>query len=258
MKKVTFWISIAIFLLTLIAVISVYINSNLGPNFFLASLPYQTPVPSPVLSLQSFNENFKSFNENYWIKADYTFATNKGYEKSENISLNGGILAMKSFANSYDGAGIQSINTYSYGSFSANIECPQASGTLCTFFLYQPDSEKKSDEIDIEIYNDGSRKVDLVTYMLGQKNNYTQVILPFDPSESFHEYRIDYYQDYVSFYIDGKIIKKFTSKLPSHPMQIMSNFWWPAWMPYPDSKIPNDSYMNIDWIKYNSKKYEGK
>jgi len=215
---------------------------------------------SVKISVPLYDEQFNNFNEEYWYKNDYTFLSNRGYFFPKNIYIENSILRLHSPANNYEGAGIESKSAYGYGSYSASIKCPRATGMLCAFFLYQPNIEaldysrttQRPDELDIEIFADGSRRVEIVLYSGGQKNHFTPVTLPFDPANSFHEYQIDYYQNEVRFLADKKVLAIYNNLLPSSPLKVMSNFWWPWWMPSAPKNHP-DYYMEVDWIKYTPK-----
>jgi beta-glucanase (GH16 family) len=64
-----------------------------------------------------------------------------------------------------NGGEIMSKDLYGEGSYSARMKLPNAPSSITGFFLYQaPDY---ASEIDIEIYNDTSRRVMFSTYSGG-------------------------------------------------------------------------------------------
>jgi len=206
---------------------------------------------SGELSVPAQTQPLYAFGNSQWVKADYTFGANKGELNKNNVSQNHNTLLLMSPANTYDGAGIESVGRYSFGLFSSRIQCPKLLGAICTFFLYEDTPDKKANEIDMEIYTDGSRKIDLVVHVKGLRKYYTQLILPFDPSEDFHEYLIDYQESQINFYADSKFLARFENDIGQSAMKIVSNLWWPEWMPL-SSKAPEDRFMQIGLIQYES------
>ena len=90
------------------------------------------------------------------------------------------------------------------------------------------------------------------TFVRGNPNptNSVRMDLLFDPSVGFHDYRIEWSPGRVRFLvkedIDGgewKEMAEFTTGVPRHAMYVMSNTWWPTWLPGcpkedPDCKDP--------------------
>lgn len=193
-----------------------------------------------------FLEHFNSFDGTRWSKENHGLG--RGQMNPNNIGVSSSNLSMKCPKGTFDGAEIRSNVRYLYGTYSARIKCPSLPNTLTTIFLYQGVSGG-NDEIDIEIYNDGSRKVDFVTWVGGTKTNIYQCSISFDPSAGYHTYQIDFYPNSVKFYIDGLLKKPFSSNLPSHPMYLMANTWSPTWLTNPPPKPPTvDKYAYYDII----------
>ena len=47
--------------------------------------------------------------------------------------------------------------------------------------------------------------------------------------------------------MDGRLLHTFEEGLPSDPMRLMVNAWYPAWLP---GKEPErDGYVQVDWIQ---------
>lgn len=128
-----------------------------------------------------------------------------------------------------DGAEVMTDERYVRGEFSARLRTPAAPGSLTGFFLYEG-VPGGNDEIDLEIFNDGSRKVLLTTWIAGEVTHQTEVQLPFDPSAGMHEYTIRRTAGSVSFWVDGKRLRTWTSRLPAKPMRLALNTWWPVWL----------------------------
>ncbi|MDZ7835000.1 MAG: glycoside hydrolase family 16 protein [Alkalibacterium sp.] len=72
--------------------------------------------------------------------------------------------------------------------------------------------------------------------------------LAFDPTADFHRYRIDYYPDRVTFYIDDERMQTWEDGFPDEPMHLMVNTWFPNWL---DGTAPDkDQMLRIEWIRY--------
>lgn len=79
--------------------------------------------------------------------------------------------------------------------------------------------------------------------------NYIVANLPFDPTNGFHEYRIDFVPGNVVFYADGIILAKMnTSAVPTMPGHMILTQWSngnPLWSfgPPPDEAVITVSYV---------------
>ena len=185
-----------------------------------------------------FSDDFDSFDTNRWSKGAHNLG--RSNLDPNNVDLADGNLWIKLPANTLNGGEIASNDLYGYGFYSARIKVPHAPSSITGFFLYQPPDY--ASEIDIEIYNDSSRKMVIYnTYALG--SNHTQTMsLPFDPTDGFHEYRFDYAPRSVRFYADGQLMKTWTRTLPRNPMNLYVNAWFPAWL---DGKQPNTDAVGL-------------
>jgi len=202
-----------------------------------------------AFSAFNFLETFDKPDSNYWTVINKP-TPGYGQFRPENIIINGGLLSILYPKNTKDGGELKSVTskTNKYGTFRTKIKTPsQLPGTYSTLFLY---NETTLDEIDIEIWNDGSKKVNLTTWVNEIQKYSKSAILNFDPSAQFHEYRIDYYPDEISFWIDN--IKagstNILSEIPKSDMFIYINGWWPKWMTSAPAVI--DKYAVYDWIQY--------
>ena len=74
--------------------------------------------------------------------------------------------------------------------------------------------------------------------------------LPFDPSAGFHEYRFDWYDGRVEYYIDGQLDATLTKDVPDTPSRLLLNHWSgniPTW----GGEAPaTDAQMQVDWVYY--------
>ncbi|HOD42523.1 MAG TPA: glycoside hydrolase family 16 protein [Candidatus Wallbacteria bacterium] len=142
-------------------------------------------------------------------------------------------------AGTFDGGELESVKTFSRGRFDAFIKIPQSRQaanklkSVTGFFLFDPATE---DEITIEIFNDGSRRVWLSTFIGGgDPAGHIETVLDFDPSDGPHAYSISHEGDRVDFYADSVLIGTIsgggaTPKVPTgENMKIYFNSWFPSW-----------------------------
>ena len=169
----------------------------------------------------------KKFFDYDFLKA--THRLGRGWLYPDNIIQEDNIIKILSPANSYQGGEIRTEKYFSYGSYRVVMKTDYAPGSFAAFFLYE-DVEGVNDEIDIEIYNDGSWQIDFVTFIQDEKTNYKNRELSFDPASGFHEYRIDYFPKQILFYAGDELMATFDSQLPSAKMRVMINHWWPNWL----------------------------
>jgi hypothetical protein len=194
---------------------------------------------------------------------------------------NGGAASLVISRDSFDGAEIFSQQSFAAGRFEAVIKtpavikAPDLSGfgnqndnaaegfmlkAVTGFFLFEPVSE---DEITIEIFNDGSRRVWFSAFIGGKQSAHVESLLGFDPSADFHTYAINYSEAGAEFFIDGRSAAVFTNgagvlKTPlNDKMKIYFNSWFPSWkefQPFYLSDTPRCNYITlIKEVKYSRK-----
>ena len=161
-----------------------------------------------------------------WHAGDHPLG--RGRVSPANVVLGEPIL-LRLPGGSCDGAEIRSDGRYREGIYRIRMRTPLAPGSLSAFFLYE-DVRDGNDEIDIEIPNDGSRRVLLNTWVGGRHTNEVERLLPFDPTAGYHEYAIELREGSVRFLADGALLHELTSRLPTRPMRLLANLWWPRWM----------------------------
>ena len=170
---------------------------------------------------------------------------NRGKLLFKNVSYDKSEARIAFHAEKFDGGQIESGQTFSYGTFSIELKTCRAAKSVTGFFLYDPVNE---DEITMEIFNDGSRRLWLTSYMAsGDPLEKIEFILPFDPSETYHSYAISYREKKITFYAGGAIAGTIENsenkkKVPAgSKMKIMVNSWFPGWndfKPFSDDDRP--------------------
>ena len=72
--------------------------------------------------------------------------------------------------------------------------------------------------------------------------------LPFDPTTGFHEYRFDYSDNAVTFYVIGIEMRSWDAGIPQTSMHLMVNSWFPGWL---EGRRPKKTaFTYVDWIGY--------
>jgi endo-1,3-1,4-beta-glycanase ExoK len=192
----------------------------------------------------NFTEGFDSFDESRWTKGDHNLG--RSYLDPNNVGASNGNLEIKLPAHTLEGGEILSGDLYGYGSYAARIKVPHAPSSITGFFLYQPPDY--ASEIDIEIYNDSSRRIIFSTYADGRQTHSQTMQLPFDPTAGFHEYRFDRAPGSVKFYADGQLMKNWTTGLPGHQMKLYVNAWYPTWLE--GKSHVTDRFVLVDQIRH--------
>jgi len=194
----------------------------------------------------AFSDNFGSFDAARWTKESH--ALGRSELDPANVDVAGGKLRVKIPAGTLDGGEIRSNSLYYHGSYVARMKLPHAPSSITGFFLYRsPDYAR---EIDIELFNDSTRRIMFTTYAGGRQTNTATMRLPFDATAAYHTYAFRYGPGVVRFYVDGKVVKTFKDGVPNSSMYLYTNTWFPAWL---DGKAPtSDRYLMVDWISYSS------
>jgi beta-glucanase (GH16 family) len=184
-------------------------------------------------------DEFDPWDPGLWLPGQH--ALGRGVLQAANVSATSGILALRLPAGTYDGAEIRSRDRRGPGIYEVRMRTPLAPGSLSAFFLYEF-APRLNDEIDIEILNDGTRRVLLTTWVRGKQTNSVTLVLPFDPATAFHDYRIEYGSARVAFFADGMLLHQFKTKLPRAQLYVMANTWWPTWLagPQPAADIATE------------------
>lgn len=189
-------------------------------------------------------ENFDGLDKSIWDVSDKHLG--RSNFKSRNVSVNDGKLKINMPANTFDGGEIFTKELQKFGAFEIRMKLPLAPTSITGFFLYTaPDYFF---EVDIELHNESDGTLLLTTYSDGKKNNEYVGKVSFDPTNEFHNYRIEYYEDSVKFYIDNKFIKGWSEGFPKGDMNLMLNSWYPNWLA--GEITEEDKSLLVDWIRY--------
>lgn len=171
----------------------------------------------------------------------------RGRLRPEQVIVSGAGFRLRLPSASCDGAEVRTSERFRYGNFSARLMVPDAPGSLSAFFLYAGVGGG-NDEIDIEIYNDGSRQALLSAWLKGKKTRGSTVILPFDPRAGYHDYAIRWSAADLVFQADGVRLARWTHDFPHQAMRVFVNAWWPMWLSCEPSMATRE--LSVEWIKF--------
>lgn len=194
-------------------------------------------------SFAAFDDPLDPFDATRWLPQEHPLGLG-GFHLANVVPVSGGVRLVLP-AGTRDGGEIRSAATLGYGSFEARMRTPFAPGSISAFFLYQ--GVARSDELDIEIFNDGSRRVMFTVWTGGRETQNVTTVLPFDPSLGYHDYRIDWAPGGVAFAVDGVVLQRWAKQIPRNQMYLMANAWWPVWLS--GNPAPADAFLEIDAIR---------
>ncbi len=192
----------------------------------------------------SFFDGFDSFDTVRWSRGEHTLG--RSYLDPANVDVADGNLRVKIPAHTLRGGEIRSNDLYRHGAYAARMKLPYAPSSITGFFLYRPPDHER--EIDVEVYNDSSRRILFTTYSGGSQTHARTMRLPFDPTAAYHTYGFRYGPGVVRFYVDGKLMQTYATGVPTSSMHLYTNTWFPTWLD--GRRPPSDRYLMVDWIRY--------
>jgi len=189
-------------------------------------------------------DEFAALDTARWRRGSHPLG--RGHVVPRNVAVEGGKLRLSLSADGHRGAELRSRTRHLHGSYAARMRAAPVPGTITALFLYQ-DVAEGNDEIDVEIVNVPPARIILATWVGGEITNRAELPLPFDPAADFHDYRIDFHPGTVAFLVDGVELQRWTRGLPTRPMRLMVNAWWPRWLTAPPAAT---GVAEVDWIRY--------
>lgn len=124
---------------------------------------------------------------------------------------------------------ISTKSTFGYGRYEVVMKPAKGAGLVSAFFTYTgPYFGKPHDEIDIEFLGKDTRRVELNMFKNGVASASETIRLPFDASEDFHLYAIEWRPDRVAWFVDGELIHETepgAGGIPVTPGKITMNLW---------------------------------
>ncbi len=192
----------------------------------------------------SFFDDFLTLDGSRWTKGDHQLG--RSYLDPDNVDVVEGNARFKIPAHTLQGGELRSNELYRHGVYSTSMKLPNAPSSITGFFLYRPPDLER--EIDIEIFNDSSRRILFTTYSGGRQTHTVTKQLPFDPTAGYHTYAFRYDAGLARFMVDGKVMQTWKTGVPRGSMHLYTNLWFPTWL---DGKKPLvDSYLYVNWTRY--------
>ena len=191
---------------------------------------------------QETSEKMEGLGNAHWIWRDDTFPSNLALFRPENVSIendNCGVLSLRredAYVRNYTSAAISSRQQYLYGKFEAEILPASVPGVITGMFLHRSSPRQ---EIDIEFLGRDCRKmlanvyynpgVEGTKYDYGFRGTPVLIELGFDASENFHRYSIEWCQNCIRWFVDGRLVHERVNweptPIPHLPMQFPLNLW---------------------------------
>jgi beta-glucanase (GH16 family) len=146
--------------------------------------------------------------------------------------------------------------SFQYGYMEMSAKFPPGKGMWPAFWLLPADGSWPP-EIDAMEWQGGTPTIDYATIHWGVERNGhhpssgTSYDTGIDLSTGFHTYGLDWQADSVTWYFDGKAIKKFTkvNDIPHKPMYILVDLAVGGWISFPDSSTHFPATMLVDYVR---------
>ncbi len=192
----------------------------------------------------SFFDDFLAFDESRWTETEHDLG--RSHLDPASVEVVDGNARFKIPGRTLQGAEIRSDELYRHGTYSTSMKLPHAPSSITGFFLYRPPDQDR--EIDIEVFNDSTRRVMFTTYSNGRQTHTVTKQLPFDPTAGYHTYAFRYDAGLARFTVDGKVMQTWKTGVPRGSMNLYTNLWFPTWLK--GERPPKDSYLYVDWTRY--------
>jgi beta-glucanase (GH16 family) len=253
----------------------------------LASQARAAAVPSSPVSAATlvFSDDFEGSagsppNPAYWDYDTGRWGAGVGEQqyytnRTDNARLDGnGILDIVARPETYAGAGYTSARLQTRGKASfqppiriaARMQIPAGTGLIAQFWTLGTDLFTRGwpqcGEIDIvEVKGDSPHDAQFHTHSASLTGSDYSVgdtwTSPASLAEGFHDYRVDWYDTTIEFYVDGAL--RFTvhrANLPSVAWSFSTPHYLTLntavgnrWIGYPDSTTPWPAVLRVDWVK---------
>jgi len=150
-----------------------------------------------------------------------------------------------------------------YGSFRIGAKFSAVNGTCGAFFFYRNDSS----EIDFEYLSrlaptpgngNNTSPINIVVqspesvdqgFDAAGTPGFDVVGMPFLAAEGYHEYRFDWLQDSINFYIDGSMVWNSESFVPDGPGRLIMNHWSNGNQGWSGGPPTTDAVMTVSYVK---------
>jgi endo-1,3-1,4-beta-glycanase ExoK len=212
-------------------------------RLLLAAVLTMLALASPAQAATvSWTDPFDGLDPARWSSSPHFLG--RGALDPANATASGGALRLTLPAERYDGAEVYTGALYRAGRFSARMRVPDAPGSISALFLYAPPDYGQ--ELDIELFNERTGKVWVTAYAGGRQTQHAALSLGFDPTAGFHTYEIEWSRKEMSFFADGRLLRRWRTGVPRNPMRLYLNAWWPVWLSGPAPAAPVSA--DVDWV----------
>jgi beta-glucanase (GH16 family) len=218
-------------------------------------------ITGPALLIQNMNGH----DQANWEIANWP---NKGVFSStwqaDNITFRNGIMIIELNKNSgqypYASGEYRTLDDrYGNGCYEARMIPGQGTGVMAgSLFNYTGTFGKEGHhEVDIEFLGKKKGLVQFAYHTNGKHYDRPeqdhQYQLPFDPTQSYHNYGYRWEPNKLTYFVDGQAVKTYTNDIPSKPGKIMLNLWTgteevTGWLGSVYKE--NGTQAKIDWVKY--------
>lgn len=141
---------------------------------------------------------------------------------------------------------VRTIKKQNYGSYEAEIKIPDNDGLLSGFFLYSQ-VDNNGYEIDIELAKNNGQWIIMTTIFNPTHPDYIalneavansehgvifhkQFYMDFDPTDNFNNYKINLYEDYISFEVNHEELTRWTGDFDFEPMRLYMGSFYTHWL----------------------------
>ncbi|KAF2996481.1 hypothetical protein E8E13_004986 [Curvularia kusanoi] len=141
-----------------------------------------------------------------------------------------------------------------FGSFRAYMKSSPVNGTCAASFWYYNDTQ----EIDMELLSrEQIRSQNPINLSIHSEesaddaSNTTGTIerqLDFNPAQNFHEYRYDWSQEAVSYYVDGKWLGDIKDFIPTTPGYVELSHWSDGFQGWSGGPPSQDALMTVAYF----------
>ncbi|MBM7113288.1 family 16 glycosylhydrolase [Archangium primigenium] len=118
---------------------------------------------------------------------------------------------------------------HGYGRYEVRLKPARAPGTMTAFALTTgPFENTRWDEVGMAFLGKNPQQLRLTYISEGKRHDAATIDLPFDASESFHIYGLEWTRAALHWYVDGRRVHSetgFNGPLPVTPGRIVMNFW---------------------------------
>ena len=163
-------------------------------------------------------------------------------------------------AKAYKGAEVYSRESALYGRMEMRMRMIRGSGLVSTFFTYKNGSEVSGatwEELDIEILGKDDAKTWQSNIITGNPRVTSEQVhtSPTSLADGYHTYTLEWTPDYVSWSVDGTVVRKTEGGQTSSLINAQSlrfNAWSSdatGWVgAFDEAALP--AYQFVNWIKY--------